>query len=70
MPADAYITVTLKKETVKTLIECKPNQATSKAVTEAINEYVDSRKNLKATNRTYDNVSISSITSTPTISYS
>jgi len=66
MPSDAYITVTLKKETVKMLVECKPNRPTSKAVTEVINDFVDSQKNLKVIKRTPDTISISPITSTPT----
>jgi len=67
MPADAYVTVTLKKETVKMLIECKSNQPTSKAVTEAIYEYVNSRKNVKPTKRTPDPVYVSPITATSTV---
>lgn len=45
MPLDAYVTVTLKKTTVKKLEELGTNQSTSKIVTEAIYEYVNSRKN-------------------------
>lgn len=67
MPSDAYITVTLKRETVKSLTEYNPNQPTSKAVTEAIYEYINSRKNLKVTKRTPENIDISKLNSTPTV---
>jgi len=69
MPADAYITVTLKKETVKKLTGVAPAQPTSKTVTEAINEYVNSRKDAIPSKMTVPITDIFELSQSETLEY-
>jgi hypothetical protein len=43
MPSEPYVTVTLRKDIVKKLIKTNPSKPTSALVTEAIQEYVQSK---------------------------
>jgi hypothetical protein len=53
MPAEPYVTVTLRKDMVKRLSKLNPNRPTSTLVAEAILEYINN-KTYKLKNKTSD----------------
>lgn len=56
MPAEPYITVTLKKNIVKKLEDVNPDMPTSTIVTEAIQDYIN-KKSVKTVSKTSENKS-------------